>query len=128
MGDERLPDQTVVNKGLVTERTNFVPRVTAISGPGAGRAAAMSRVTATVGRHPTNDVVLDDPRVSGVHVELRRGEGGVHVRDAGSTNGTWLGAHRVTEIELAAGAELRLGDTVLRIDIDEVAAPAGLSP
>jgi pSer/pThr/pTyr-binding forkhead associated (FHA) protein len=75
---------------------------------------AMSHVTATVGRHATNDLVIEDRGVSGVHLELRRGERGLHVRDAGSTNGTWLGAHRVTEIELAVGAEVRVGDTVLR--------------
>src|SRR5687767_9248015 len=109
---ERVSDQTVVNEGVKSERAGFVPRVTAVSGPGAGRALAMSRTTATAGRHPTNDLVLEDPRVSGVHLEFRRGDRGVHVRDAGSTNGTWLGAHRVTEIELAAGAELLVGDTL----------------
>jgi DNA-binding NtrC family response regulator len=88
----------------------------------------MSHVMATAGRHPTNDLVLEDPRVSGVHLELRRGERGVHVRDAGSTNGTWLGAHRVTEIELAVGAEFLIGDTMLRIETDEGAAVAGVSP
>jgi DNA-binding NtrC family response regulator len=51
----------------------------------------------------------------------------VHVRDAGSTNGTWIGPHRVTEIELAAGAELTVGGTVLRLDIDEGATPAATS-
>jgi DNA-binding NtrC family response regulator len=51
----------------------------------------------------------------------------VHVRDAGSTNGTWIGPHRVTEIELAAGAELTVGGTLLRLDIDEGATPAATS-
>jgi DNA-binding NtrC family response regulator len=104
-----------------------LPRLTAVSGPGAGRALAMSSALATVGRHPTNDLALDDARVSGVHLELRRAGSRVHVRDAGSTNGTWIGPHRVTEIELAAGGELTVGGTLLRLDLDEGATPAATS-
>ena len=44
-----------------------VPRVTAPKGPGAGAALAMQQSLATVGRHETNDLVLTDPVVSGVH-------------------------------------------------------------
>jgi DNA-binding NtrC family response regulator len=104
-----------------------IPRLTAGNGPSAGRGLAMTSALATVGRHPTNDLVLDDPRVSGVHLELRRVGDRVHVRDAGSTNGTWIGPHRVVEAELAAGAELTVGGTVLRIDLDGAATPARLS-
>jgi DNA-binding NtrC family response regulator len=127
MTEQRAHDDTVVNRAGGPVAVGFVPRITAVSGPGAGRMLAMSHVTATVGRHPTNDLVIEDRGVSGVHLELRRGERGLHVRDAGTTNGTWLGAHRVTEIELAVGAEVRVGDTLLRIDADETAAPVGVS-
>jgi DNA-binding NtrC family response regulator len=101
-----------------------VPRLTASSGPSAGRGLAMTNALATVGRHPTNDLVLDDPRASGVHLELRRVGDRVHVRDAGSTNGTWIGPHRLVEAELAAGAELTVGGTLLRVDLDDAATPA----
>ena len=101
-----------------------VPRLTATHGPGAGPGLAMTRALATVGRHPSNDLVLADPRVSGVHLELRRVNDRLLVRDAGSTNGTWMGAHRVLEIELAAGAEITVGSTVLHVDRDEAATPA----
>jgi DNA-binding NtrC family response regulator len=84
----------------------------------------MTSAFATAGRHATNDLVLDDPRVSGVHLELRRAGERVHLRDAGSTNGTWIGAHRVVEIELAEGAEITVGGTALRLDRDEAATPA----
>jgi DNA-binding NtrC family response regulator len=104
-----------------------VPRLTAISGPCAGRGLALTSALATVGRHPTNDLVLDDPRASGVHLELRRAGERVHVRDAESTNGTWIGAHRIVEAELSAGAELTVGGTVLRVDIDVQATPARAS-
>src|SRR5260370_9330247 len=116
------------NAGIREPTLPKMPKLVAASGPGAGRALAMSSALATVGRHPTNDLVLDDPRVSGVHLELRRVGERVHVRDAGSTNGTWIGPHRVTEIELAPGGELVVGATLLRFDIDEEPIPTALTP
>ena len=119
--------ETEVNARVNLPEGSGVPRLTAVSGPGAGRSLAMARAIATAGRHATNDLVLADPRVSGVHLELSRVGNRIHVRDAGSTNGTWLGAHRVSEIELAPGGELTVGDTVLRIDTDDGARPAAQS-
>jgi DNA-binding NtrC family response regulator len=115
---------TEQNTSIRAAPAEAVPRLTAVSGPGAGRALAMLGALGTVGRHATNDLVVADTRVSGVHLELRRIGGRVHVRDAGSTNGTWIGPHRVTEIELAPGGELTIGETLLRLDIDtEASAP-----
>jgi DNA-binding NtrC family response regulator len=124
---KRNRGDTEVITGFTPERGNVVPRITAVSGPGAGRAVAMTRAIATVGRHSTNDLVLEDARVSGVHLELRRVQDRVHVRDAGSTNGTWLGAHRLTDVELAVGAELLVGDTLLRVERDGSAPRAAIS-
>jgi DNA-binding NtrC family response regulator len=118
---------TEVNLGAEPRSREAVPRLTAVSGPGAGRALAMASALATVGRHKTNDLVLDDPQVSGVHLELRRIGERIHVRDAGSTNGTWIGPHRVLEMEVSAGAELTIGATVLRVDVDDAATGAVVS-
>lgn len=104
-----------------------VPRLVAASGPMAGRAFAMASSLATVGRHSTNDFVIDDPKVSGVHLELRRVADRIHVRDAGSTNGTWLGRQRLIEAELQSGAELTIGETTLRLDVDDAVVPSPMS-
>jgi DNA-binding NtrC family response regulator len=127
MTNERGRGETEVNTGIGLPSVAGVPRLTAVSGPGAGRTLAMMNTLATAGRHATNDLVLNDPRVSGVHLQLHRVGDRVHVRDAGSTNGTWLGAHRVTEIELALGGEISVGDTMLRLDQDDGAVPAAMS-
>lgn len=119
---------TQVNTGVAIGSALSIPRVTAVSGPGSGRAMAMMRSVATVGRHSTNDLVLEDARVSGVHLELRRVGDRIHLRDAGSTNGTWLGQHRISDAELAPGAEIIVGDTVLRIDTDADTMQAAVSP
>jgi DNA-binding NtrC family response regulator len=117
---------TEANPGIVT-RTTALPKLVAVTGPSAGRAFAIARASATVGRHPTNDFVVDDPRVSGAHLELTRNEDRVRARDVGSTNGTWLGAHKVMDVELAIGGELTIGDTLLRLEVDEN-APAPPTP
>src|SRR5262245_55533938 len=119
--------ETELNAAVQPTTTTTVPRLTIISGPGSGRAFAMASQLATAGRHATNDLVIDDPRVSGVHLQLRRVGDRVHVRDAGSTNGTWLGRHRITEIELAAGAEIQLGGSAIRIEVDDDATASPLS-
>jgi len=54
-----------------------------------------------------------------------RSEGGVHLRDVGSTNGTFLAGHRVDSAWLKPGSTLRLGATHLRFDqlTEEVREP-----
>jgi DNA-binding NtrC family response regulator len=127
MGSEESRGGTEVNTGIRMRTLTSVPTLVATAGPGAGRALAMSSTLATVGRHATNDLVLLDPQVSGVHLELRRAGERVHVRDAGSTNGTWLGAHRITEIELAPGGEIVVGGTTLRVGLDNQSSTAVVS-
>jgi DNA-binding NtrC family response regulator len=127
MGSEETRGGTEVNTRIRMQTHAAVPKLVATAGPGAGRALAMSNALATVGRHPTNDLVLSDPKVSGVHLELRRVGERVHVRDAGSTNGTWLGPHRVTEMELASGGEIIVGSTTLRLELDDAAGTAMVS-
>ncbi|HEY8080353.1 MAG TPA: sigma 54-interacting transcriptional regulator [Labilithrix sp.] len=109
---------------IPSPRAAAVPRLVATSGPSAGRGFALRGSTATVGRHPTNDFVVEDPRVSGTHLELTRNGDRVRIHDTGSTNGTWLGPHRVVDAEIAPGAELTIGDSTIKLDIDEAAAPA----
>src|SRR5262249_48614896 len=70
----------------------------------------------SIGTHPSNDLVLQDPKVSRFHCELRLGKDGARVRDAGSTNGTWLDGTRVESAWLRDGSTLRLGDAVLRFE------------
>ncbi len=103
---------------VLNTRSEVVPKLVAVTGPSAGRGFALLRATGTVGRHPTNDFVVEDPRVSGTHLELTRAGDRVRVRDVGSTNGTWLGIHRVTDLEIAPGAELVIGDSLIRLEVD----------
>ncbi len=73
-----------------------------------------------LGRNPACQIVVDDAKVSAVHVEFLATEDGVRVRDLGSRNGTYVGDVRIGEIVLAVAATLRIGTTSIQFE------PAGL--
>jgi pSer/pThr/pTyr-binding forkhead associated (FHA) protein len=63
----------------------------------------------TIGRAPSNDVVIDDPTVSAQHASLTKSPSGYRLRDLGSTNGTQINGVSITEAELKEGSEIRFG-------------------
>ena len=68
----------------------------------------------TLGREPTNDIVLTDPKISRMHARIEVDEeGGVKLVDLGSTNGSRLNDEKVTEAQVSFGDVIRLGDTQL---------------
>lgn len=75
----------------------------------------------TIGRSEQADVVLDDDRVSKIHCAVRVTEdGGIEVTDQDSRNGTYVNGRRVPErIVLALNSEIRLGSTVLRVELKD---------
>lgn len=124
--NETHPPQGGTTKLLVDRSAEVGARVVVVEGSNPGATLIVNRAHHTIGRHPTNDLVLDDPSVSLVHLEVHRtAVDQVLVRDAGSTNGTWLGEHRIQEAQLAAGAILTIGQSKLRVESHEgVTTPA----
>ena len=85
-----------------------------VEGPDAGRGVPLdaARVLGTAGGC---DLVLTDERVSARHLEVRPREPGFLVIDLDSTNGTWLEGARVNQVEVQAGATLRVGKSFVRV-------------
>jgi pSer/pThr/pTyr-binding forkhead associated (FHA) protein len=54
-----------------------------------------------VGRDPKSDIVVSDSRVSWRHAVLRVDRHAWILEDAGSTNGTFLGARRIGRVEIS---------------------------
>ena len=80
----------------------------------------------TIGRHPKCDVSFDAHRdldASSRHAELRAGEAGYVLHDVGSSNGTFVGGERVSEIPLEPGVsvlvEFGAGGPQLRLWVGE---------
>ncbi|MFE3108951.1 FHA domain-containing protein [Kitasatospora indigofera] len=63
-----------------------------------------------VGRDPTSEIVLDDPRVSWHHAVLRADDGHWLLEDVGSTNGTFAEGHRVRQWGVEPGSTVRFGN------------------
>jgi FHA domain len=75
-----------------------------------------------VGRDPTCDVWLDDPRVSRIHAALRRRGNAVWVQDLDSSGGTFVGGTAVT-----GARELHPGEVVSFASVTARFEPAGTS-
>ncbi|MFK7988447.1 MAG: sigma 54-interacting transcriptional regulator [Sandaracinaceae bacterium] len=71
----------------------------------------------SIGSHPSNDLVLDDPTVSRFHCEVWITDEGARVRDLGSRNGTRVDGVRVGEAWLKDGSRLRVGRPNLRFAV-----------
>jgi pSer/pThr/pTyr-binding forkhead associated (FHA) protein len=71
----------------------------------------------SIGRVPEdNTFTIAEPSVSSHHCEiLKKGEE-FHVKDLGSTNGTFINGDQVTQAALKPGQILRLGQVELRLE------------
>jgi signal transduction histidine kinase len=70
----------------------------------------------TIGRAPSNGLVLDDPKVSSSHARLDIGAAGMTIVDCGSKNGTFVDGHPATDpVQVRQGMEIALGNSTLEI-------------
>jgi DNA-binding NtrC family response regulator len=92
-------------------------RLTVLEGPDRGRVETWSSdAPLSIGVSPDNGFVLNDPKVSRYHLEVRSAAGGILVRDLGSLNGTFANALRLEQAVAPPGTRVKLGDTTLALD------------
>jgi two-component system response regulator HydG len=83
----------------------------------------------TLGRHRTNDVVLQDKHASRQHAEVFPSNGRWFIRDCNTLNGTRVNGKRITEPQpLADGEEIGIGDTRLLFLKDASPGHPGAAP
>jgi pSer/pThr/pTyr-binding forkhead associated (FHA) protein len=63
----------------------------------------------TIGRLADNILQIDEPSVSSHHADLFLVAGKYHLRDCGSTNGTYVNGAQITDAILRHGDEFRFG-------------------
>ncbi len=120
-------ENTIVAKGRLEVRGGTL---TVKKGAGNKAHLEIGPEITVIGRNEACDLVLDDKRVSAVHVELVATERGVRVRDLGSRNGTFLGDTRIGEVYLLKPTLFTVGESLLEfspttpetVDIPDVAA------
>jgi hypothetical protein len=76
-------------------------------GPGPGQVHPLRGGAVTLGRHPDNQIVINDSQVSRYHARLTWQGSTYSVEDLGSANGTWVNNRRISQPTV-----LRPGDTV----------------
>jgi hypothetical protein len=84
-----------------------------------GKAARQVPVTGApihIGRAPECELVLKDSRVSRRHARVTARDGVLVLTDLGSTNGTRVNGHRISEVVLGAGDRVLIGETSLVVE------------
>jgi pSer/pThr/pTyr-binding forkhead associated (FHA) protein len=76
------------------------------------RRIALDRDCVTIGRAPSNDLVIHHHQISRHHAELRLGAEGWWIADLGSTNGVQVRGRRVERHVLQSGDRVQLAPTV----------------
>ncbi len=62
------------------------------------------------------DIVLDDPRVSGLHAQVEKNNKGQLVMvDRNSSNGLWINYQRVSRVTLLPGVSFYIGKTLFKV-------------
>jgi DNA-binding NtrC family response regulator len=90
-------------------------RLEVVAGPDAGKIIELAQPTIMIGRTGA-DLNLTDPKVSGLHAELRLQADGYRIRDLGSTNGTHVRGVRVVDGFIAPGATIQIGKSAIVFD------------
>lgn len=92
-----------------------VPAIEVRTRDGGRRTIWLKRRTCTVGRAPTNDLVLADPAVSRHHAVLSWDGARLTVEDAGSINGLTVNGARIRHATLEDGDSIAIGNCELVI-------------
>ncbi|MCW8900827.1 MAG: FHA domain-containing protein [Gammaproteobacteria bacterium] len=79
----------------------------------------LSKENVTVGRKPSNDIVLDDPTVSGLHAAFLHMQH-TYVEDMNSTNGIKLNGKTISKRQLNHGDIIQIGQHEFKFIDDAV--------
>ena len=107
-----IVDSTIATRARIEVRGG---KLTVSKGATSKKEVEVGPETVVVGRNEACDLVLDDRKVSAVHMELVATEKGVRLRDLGSRNGTFIGDTRVAEVYLTKHAHITLGDSMVEL-------------
>ncbi len=118
---ERRNDKDARKQARAAARPARKPRgapthVVVVDGPNAGDTASLDDAPILVGRGGDAAIRLDDDYVSTRHARIASSGDQWFVEDLGSTNGTYIGSHRLTQpTTLQLGSQVRIGKTVLEL-------------
>jgi pSer/pThr/pTyr-binding forkhead associated (FHA) protein len=90
--------------------------VAIVDGANVGETISVDGAPLLIGRGSDAAIRLDDDYVSTRHARIASSGDEWFVEDLGSTNGTYVGAHRLTQpTSLQLGTQIRIGKTTLEL-------------
>lgn len=110
------PDETtrVTSVQAISSRLEGTDCLIQIYGQNLGRKYDLFDKVLTIGRDPSNTIVLDSDSVSRRHAVIELCESGRQIRDLGSTNGTYLNDIQVRHAILSNSDLVKVGDTIFK--------------
>ena len=75
--------------------------------------------TITIGRHNSNDMVIDNLVVSGLHAHVDYQDGDITITDLQSKNGTYRNGERISQAVLQHGDLITIGKHNIKIDLED---------
>jgi pSer/pThr/pTyr-binding forkhead associated (FHA) protein len=98
------------------KRRGSPTQVVVTSGTNNGATAALDDAPILIGRGPDAAIRLEDDYVSTRHARIAASGDQWFVEDLGSTNGTYIGAVRITQpTTITLGTQVRIGKTILEL-------------
>ena len=98
------------------KRRGAPTHVAVVEGGNAGERAELDQAPILIGRGPDAAIRLDDDYVSTRHARIAASGDQWFVEDLGSTNGTYVGASRISQpTAIAVGTRVRIGKTILEL-------------
>jgi DNA-binding NtrC family response regulator len=88
--------------------------IAVVSGPDQGKVAEFGQEAVQIGSAKAVDFPLADPTISRFHLKIESNAGAFTVADLDSTNGTYLGGHRIKTAYLEGETLIELGNTKMR--------------
>ncbi len=105
------------SRGKPAKRPRGAPtHVAVVDGANAGETVSLDEAPILIGRGADAAIRLDDDYVSTRHARIAVSNDQWFVEDLGSTNGTYMGSHRLTQpTTLQLGSKVRIGKTTLEL-------------
>lgn len=82
----------------------------------------LNKPSLSIGRKAENDLVIDDPAVSGKHAHIEQIQSVYFIQDAGSSNGTFANNKKIDRKQLVNGDQIGIGQHLLVFQEDVSAA------
>src|SRR5262245_9362443 len=109
-----MADSTEASGDGEHDRPPIAAKLVVVAGPDEGLERPLAQLL-EIGTDPNCGLVLHDPKVSRRHLVVRARSGRIHLKDLGSTNGTFLSGARIIEADVPLGVVIQLGATSIAI-------------